>query len=229
MADQCKIYVNDFLPVLERFKYQQGSLMQTTVELSGTEGECTPLVTVYECVWMPDELQKLKGIVKRTLNVADCNVLMVTKLSKGVLLDGFVLSSATSRYSKSNHIFANRQGTGISLAEVMYFSECHCQVLVSDSEPIFKKVWVIAVKWHMDHPCKVWYGYPSQVWSCVQHSELDFIPMTSFRSRAVFTKATVSFGSLCGCAPVIVATPLENVYNLNGAFLFYCVYVYEVI
>ena len=86
--------------------------MQTTVELIGTEGECTPLVPVHECIWKANELQQLKGIVRTALSVPDsedCNVLMVTKRSKGVLLGGFVLSSATSRYSKSNLIFANQQ------------------------------------------------------------------------------------------------------------------------
>ena len=116
---------------------------------------------------MRDELEQLKGIVKTIFNVTCCNVLLVTKGSKGVLLGGFVFSSSTSRYSKSNLIFADRQGTGISLAEVMYFSECQCQIIdiISDinSEPRFEKLWVIAAKWHMDHPCKVWFGYPSQV------------------------------------------------------------------
>ena len=45
-----------------------------------------------------------------------------------------------------------------------------------------KGLWVIAVTWYMEHPCKV---CPSQVWSCVQRSEIDLIPITSFISRAV--------------------------------------------
>ena len=72
------------------------------------------------------------------------------------------------------------------------------------------KVWVIAVTWYMEHPCKVWYGSTSQVWSCVQRSEIDLIPITSFISRAVYTKATVNFGTISGSMPVIIATPVET-------------------
>lgn len=125
-------YVDDFLPILELFKYQQGSLMQSSVESSGTMGACTPLVPVHECIWKPSELQQLKGLVRTVFHLPNspcCNVIMVTRRSKGVLIDRYVLSSATPRYSKSNLIFANRQSSGTSsLAQIMYFSECQCEI-----------------------------------------------------------------------------------------------------
>ena len=132
----------------------------------------------------PDELQQLKGIVRTALTVPDsedCNVLMVMKQG------GFVLTSATSCYSKSNLIFANRQSVAICLAQVMY-----CQI--DSAEPRVKIIWVIAVKWHMDHPCKVWYGYPSQVWSCVQCSELDSYPSQVFNPEPYSPKQLQTLG-----------------------------------
>ena len=58
----------------------------------------------------------------------------------------------------------------------------------------------------MEHP---WYGYPSQVWSCTQHSQIDFLHIEKIISRVVYTEAPVDFGRFYGCCPVIIVTPIE--------------------
>ena len=209
-------FANDFLPILEQCNYQAGSLIQTTVELLNHEDYgCTPIPPVYECIWKSDELKRVEGIANTSLGLpssAVCTILMLTKRTKQVSLGSFILSSTSSQYRKSDLIFALRESTGVSLAQVLYFSEVNYQSSdsLSASEPIFKMMWVVAVKWFMDHPCKAWYGYPTQVWSFVQQADIDYIPLSSFRARAIYAKATVNFGPLNGCIPVIIATPVEG-------------------
>ena len=60
----------------------------------------------------------------------------------------------------------------------------------------------------MEHPYRVWYGFPAQVWSCTQRTEVDFIPFKCIKERCVFTKAFVDFGRDLGTHDVIIATPI---------------------
>ncbi len=87
-------YVNEFLPVLEQFKYQQGSLLQNTVETAASDRNfvCNPLTPVHECCWQSNEIQQLEKICQVELNSRDCRVLMVTKRTKRLLLNNCYLS-----------------------------------------------------------------------------------------------------------------------------------------
>ena len=78
--------------------------MQATVEDSSRYQNCIPLSPVHECMWKPDELLQLKQLVENELNELGCNILMLTRRAKGLVLSDFILSSATSRYSKSDLI-----------------------------------------------------------------------------------------------------------------------------
>ncbi len=174
-------YVNEFLPILEQFKYQQGSLLQNTVETAASDrnfvcNPLTPIHEIHECCWQSNEIQQLEKICQVELNSRDCRVLMVTKRTKRLLLNNCYLSCDP----RKSIIFALRENTGSTLAQMHYFSECKCEVSLPETINKTMKVWVIAVTWYM--ACKVWYGSPSQVWSCVQRSEIDLIPITSFIS-----------------------------------------------
>ena len=183
-------YVDEFLPVLECFKYQQGSLIQNTVETTASERKfiCNPLSPIHECCWQPSDIQQLEKLCKEELNIPDCHVLIVTRWTKRLLLNNCYLSCD----HRKGLIFAMREESGATLAQAIHFSECKCEVSgASESVGPTQKVWVIAVKWYMEHPYKVWYGSPSQVWSSIQRSDIALIPITSFISRAVYIEASI--------------------------------------
>ena len=74
-----------------------------------------------------------------------------------------------------------------------------------------QNLWVAAVKVFMDPQCKVWYGYPVQVWCTVPTTpDLRYIPVSAIISRVVFTKAKVDFGSIIGEDTVYIITPLHS-------------------
>ena len=105
----------------------------------------------------------------------------------------FILSGLNSRHSRSNVVFAQKPGSSdISLAEIRYFAECTFQHNSTDCG----KVWIVALKWYMEHPCRVWYGHPAQVWSCTQRTEMDFIPFKCVKERCVYTKSVCKFRAI---------------------------------
>lgn len=54
---------------------------------------------------------------------------------------------------------------------------------------------VAAVSWHEAHPCHVWFGRPTQVWS---NSTVGycFIPVRNIKSRVIYCKTTINFGRI---------------------------------
>ena len=68
-------------------------------------------------------------------------------------------------------------------------------------------VWIACVKWFMEHPCKVWYGNPVQVWT-ITASGPFFIPVENIKSRVVYSKCTRDFGRILFNDTVYVIVPL---------------------
>ena len=101
--------------------------MQNTPETNSKDG-VSPLAPVHECIWLPEEIQVLTHVI-RDINCLDdsakVHVCMVTKRAKAVICNGFLISCTTSRYSKSNLIFAKPPTSNFALGEVVYYSECH--------------------------------------------------------------------------------------------------------
>ena len=70
-------------------------------------------------------------------------------------------------------------------------------------------MWFAAIRTLMEHPCKVWYGNPVEVWSCVPSNPyISFVPIPSILSRVVYTKTKVDFGRVFCEDNVFVVTPL---------------------
>ncbi len=62
----------------------------------------------------------------------------------------------------------------------------------------------------MEHPARVWFGCPAQVWSAVTHTETNFLPVASIKSRVAYSIRKYDFGRFIGEDKVIIATPLSS-------------------
>ena len=82
-----------------------------------------------------------------------------------------------------------------STADVVSLFVVEC-VAISAVDGHYTKLWVAAVSRFMDHPCRVWYGNPVQVWSAASFPGFTFIPVTNIVSRVVYTKTVRNFGQL---------------------------------
>ena len=102
-------------------------------------------------------------------------------------------------------MLASKSSGDVCLANVLYFAQVFCKV--ADGKVA---EWVAAVKWYETHQCRVWFGYPIEVWGPMQEPGYSLIPLTAIKSRVIHKKMLVNFGRIIDVHSVVVAVPLEN-------------------
>lgn len=131
---------------------------------------------------------------------------------KTLLVGLFVVGAKGSRNSHSSLVLAHKRistsGCNNHLAEILYFASC---VAISNDKQHTRTIWVAAVKWFMEHQCKVWFGCPTQIWSSACYPGYVFIPISDIKSRVVYSHHTVNFGKIIGEEKVYNITPLEHI------------------
>lgn len=50
------------------------------------------------------------------------------------------------------------------------------------------KIWLIKCSPYMDHPCKNWYWYPTEVWASTLENDFHFYLLEENTDRVVFVK-----------------------------------------
>ena len=202
-------YIQDYYPLLKQFSYQKGSLQQSTVEtlITTDDANFAPLPPVQEYALQSHEQDELYEIFNTLLDENSYTVLILSQRTKALLLKDFVIGAKGSRHSQSSIVLANRTNSEVGLAQILFFAEC---VAISKVDGHHTKLWVAAVSWFMDHPCKVWYGNPVQVWSAATFPGFSFIPVTNIISRVVYTKSVCNFGQLISRDNVYVIVPLVS-------------------
>lgn len=100
-----------------------------------------------------------------------------------------------------------RQNSRSELALVHHFAQCVIHHSQSSCTEMF---WLAAVSFFFEHPCKVWVGYPVEVWSTATKPDICYIPITKIESRVVYTKKSVDFGRIHGNQTVFVVVPIMS-------------------
>ena len=133
--------------------------------------------------------------------------LFLYKHAKAIKVGDYVIGACGSRYQRSSLVLVGAlEGDSVSLARIEFFAEC--SVMLKESNATHTS-WLAAVSRFMEHPCRVWYGFPTQVW-CTTACSLEFIPIDFIKSRVVYVNASLHFGRVIGTDTVFVVTPLEN-------------------
>ena len=116
-----------------------------------------------------------------------------------------VLGTEKSRHSRSSFVLAKEPSSGdTKLAFIQFFSRCTAKKASNEQE----SRWVVAVSWYELHPCKVWFGKPTEVWTTTIAESLSFILIENIVSRVVYVKEEVYFGANVGRDVVYVVVPL---------------------
>ena len=71
-----------------------------------------------------------------------------------------------------------------------------------------RSFWFAAVPLFLDHPCRVWFGSPTEVWSRV--TSRDILPLSYILCRIAYASTSVNFGRVIGEDTVLVVVPLSN-------------------
>lgn len=74
-------------------------------------------------------------------------------------------------------------GDSVKLVEIDLFMKCFANVEDS-SKPM--TLWVACVTTYLEHPCKIWFEHPVQVWTTVASPETSLIPVTNIKSRIIY-------------------------------------------
>ncbi len=147
-----------------------------------------PLPPIQEDAFSAIELSYLKEMF-------NLDILMLYKKAKAIKLQKFLIGAKKSRHSKSSFVMTQTddQSTPV-LSQIQYFAEYKATN--------FSTQWIVAVNTFVQHSCKVWFGNPAEVWTITPNS-MTFIPINAIRSRVVYSKSKVDFGSRIGEEMVI--------------------------
>lgn len=95
----------------------------------------------------------------------------------------------------------------VKLTEIDHYAKCS---LKDPAGANVAFVWLAAGSFFFDdHQCKVWYGYPIEVWGGVSKSDIKYVLVSSTHRRVAFCKASVSFSRHIGTNKVIVVSPID--------------------
>ena len=136
------------------------------------------------------------------------NVLTVhtlCKKAKCLSVGDYVIGSMSSRHSKSSLVLVQHSQGRITLAEVLYYLEC--TAICNSGE--CTKMWFAYVSTFLEHPCKLWYGHPVQVWTTVKSPQMLLVPVYRVKSRVVYVKCKGNFGRGLSSDTVYVVVPLS--------------------
>lgn len=129
-------FIGDFYPLLQKFNYQKGALVQElfqTVFAKSTEFSCVPFPPVRKNSFLPWEIENLQSIVGDGL-------LRLHQKAAVIHLDsGIVFGAKVSRHSSSSLLLAKYHGD-VCLGEVQFF----VQYAVSDGDK-HSYIWVAAL------------------------------------------------------------------------------------
>lgn len=197
-------YIEDFLPILEKFRYHKGSLQQSTLEttiLLSSDLVIEPMPPIQEASFTAIELSYLKESVGSDL-------MLLYKKTKSIKLKKFIIGGKNSRHSKSSFVLTQTvDQASPHLSEIHYFAECTAKNGSSVST-----VWIVAIQTYMEHPYKPWFGSPVQVWTItpITPTSISFVPISAIKCRVVYSKSKVDFGRTIGEEIVYVVVPLES-------------------
>lgn len=202
-------FASDFLPLLGQCRYNQGSLMQTNLHTEISNAEVCPLRPIRECSLSAGEVSLVKCIFDHEFGKDMYTPLLLFKKAKALKVGEYVVGSNGPRYQRSSIVLAKTlTGDSLSLARIDFYAECSILLNACESNPQ-RTSWLAAVSWFMEHPCRMWYGVPVQVWCTTVHS-FQFIPINLIKCRVVYVKATVDFGRRIGTDTVYIVTPIER-------------------
>ena len=196
----------EFVPLLERHRFSRGSLSHNSLETEMEDlGPFRPLPPLIEIALDNDDIA-ITGFT-----AGEISIFPLIRKCAAIRIKEYTLGSCRSRYSVTSVVLVSplvqssaTSPSDYTLAEIQYFFWCDVS---SSSHDVAKPYCFVAVNYYMQHPARVWFGSPTQVWSAVVHTETKFLPITCIKSRVSYSVQRYDFGQLIGVDKVIIATP----------------------
>lgn len=170
-----------------------------------------PLPPVKEKSFLDSEIKKIECIMHGIYDSADIQVLRLYRACPAVAFDDTIkLASSKSKYSNCSKIFIYNK-----LFEIIHFVQCYISVSHhATNQQKTEKCWLVKCSPYMAHPCKPWFGFPTQVWASVLDNAYEYFTLEQTDSRVVFTETQVNFGRHIGQDNVLIVTPIPLYLNM---------------
>lgn len=207
-------YKSEFVPLISKCKYNKGSLVFDSLEdfmpSCNQSGVLEPLPPIRECTWLPHQKEVLHRILRGLVGHNELMVLTLFQKCKAVAVGRIFIGANNGRYATSSHVMAvhPRFPSALHLATIEYFARVDMKQ--TSGEELTASVWVAAVSFYYEHQCKVWFGYPTEVWATATLPDLFFVPVHCIKSRVAYSKVEVDFGRIIGKETVMVVSPLSE-------------------
>ena len=199
------LFVDEYSLLLEKFQKVKGSLKMASLN-SQADKSCTvtPLPPVVESTFTKQQVDDIKILLSSILQ-ENCNIAILHNQAKAIMIGDNVFGAHNCRHSHSSFVLAERiDGSDVNLAIIHSFVESTVVIGMDDK---FTR-WFAIVSWFEPHQCRVWFGYPVEVWCTVSFNEYNLIPLSNIKYRVVCTKANYKFGSVIGEDTVYVTAPI---------------------
>lgn len=203
----------DFAPLLDKTKYNKGSLMQSFLEFTDPlipSAKICALPPLTESSFEPHHFNELRRMFRcsNLLSHEDYTISPLFSKCTAIKVGDYILSSRKSRFVTCSHVMAMQlHRPDVSLAELQYFLKCNLSVTV-DGKSSCQSFWLAVASFYYPHACKAWFGQPTEVWSAVTSPDSHFLPLSYIKSRVAYSKQMYNFGSPIGTDSILVVTPL---------------------
>ena len=135
-------------------------------------------------------------------------VLTLFKKCSALRVGEFLLGSTSGRHKAASIVFV-KSADRPKLVNIHYFLRCS-YVHKIEGKDTTSTIWFAHVNFFLEHSCKVWYGYPTEIWSKFESSESSFIPLFCIHSRVAYVSTHVNFGHVIGTDSVYVVAPISQ-------------------
>ena len=212
-------YKEEFSSLIHKCVYSKGSLRQTSLQQIVVNCDINslvePLPPAHEASLEPHQRRSIVEAVCTTQSVridedSNVNVLPVFLRCSALKIGGVLIGSQQGRYQPYSVIMVHplrHVESGPRLAKINHFARCSCVIKTTNKcETI--TLWLAAVNYFHEHNCKVWFGYPTEVWATVTSVDMYYLPLTNLANEVAYTSMNVDFGRIIGIDKVLLVVPL---------------------
>ncbi len=159
-----------------------------------------PLPPVSERVFDEFEIENITDLLDTTYSSFE--VLRLHKSVHGIALGSIKLASKSSRFGNCSKIIVRNK-----VVEILRFVKCH--ILIKDEgHNETRELWLVKCSPYMEHPCKTYFGRPTQVWASSLENDYDFYKLDEITNRVTYAKTKVNFGLPVGEDSVLIVSPI---------------------
>ena len=206
-------FKDELSPLLIKHKYKKGSLLSVSLEQCLADPELVkPLPPIHELAWEQHQKQSLSTALIPVIGHEQFTLLTLYQKSSVLSVGGFILGSTSSRHVTTSCVMAIHPDhpDRLNLAKIEHFAKLDIK---DNSKNLTISVWTACARFYAEHPCKLWFGGPTQVWTKTSSFDAYYIPLHFIKTRVAYSETVVDFGRIIGKESVYVVSLLSNFGN----------------